>query len=1168
MNPPLNLDNTKSNTRPMPRLPEYTAQQSIENSRALEKRVRMMAVLGILITTFVVGGIATTLLYRSLASTLETQLHSAIELQASALDAELARMSNITSQITSRTRIRQELERYTQGEIKLSALVDFSVPKLADAMHSNHDVVGITRLSPSGEVLLEVGTAIDRGLWPSQYMSGDLRLGIPQDGLLVVSSPIRNRSMQIAGFDLVMFKDDRLRAVIREFFTRFEHAGQIQVASLVEGRVRRFYDADNAFGTLPDEVLKAEILEEINLGIGEGLHYLPSAAVNGGEFASVHRRIGGTPWVMLYFADPHEFFTAARLQAGTAALAVLLLAGIGIYVTNRIIHPLVQKISIETHKLQRTLARNEQLLDAVKVNEAKLQAVIDNAPAVIYIKDRDGKYILVNSSYERLVDLPREQIIGKFDHDLFPDDIAATTRAGDLEVLATGRSLSIDEKAPHADGMHDYLSTKFPLLDAKGNVDGICGISTDITDRKRAERRLALTQTTVDRANVGVYWADASGRLLYANDNAIEKLGVQRREIDSMHLTDVTPSFEREDWHTHWEITKHRGSMHYETEFHRKNGEPYPVEVYANYLAFADHEYYIALVHDISRRRESESQLRQSATVFDCTAEAIVITDTNGVVRDVNAAFTEIVGYEREEVIGQKPNMWKSDFHDQSFYADMWNSIIETGEWRGEIINRHKDGSVAPALSAISTVTDENDNPVGYVAIYTDISQIKESQQQLAHLAHHDALTNLPNRILFNERLQHCLDRAERRGGRVAVIFVDLDNFKHVNDSLGHSYGDKLLIEVADILKSALRHDDTVARIGGDEFTILLEEVETKEKVVSVIEKIIEAFDREFALGASTIRVTPSLGVSISPDDGRDADTLMRNADAAMYRAKSLGRNNYQFYTQELTKIAFERMHLDSALRKAIPQGEFNLLYQPQIDLADGSIVGMEVLVRWHNPELGLVPPDQFIPIAEDNGLILPLGEWILEVACRQAYEWLQAGLLKGTMAVNISGVQVRRGDLATVVRRVLANTGLPAEKLELEVTESFIMGESQQAIDILSELRDLGLTLAVDDFGTGYSSLSYLKSLPIHALKIDKSFIRDIPEDGNNMAITRAVIALAKSLNLELVGEGVETDSQRRFLLSEGCQIGQGFLFQKPLTAFEMERLLRDENEVARVAH
>ncbi|MCB1728286.1 MAG: diguanylate cyclase, partial [Gammaproteobacteria bacterium] len=423
-----------------------------------------------------------------------------------------------------------------------------------------------------------------------------------------------------------------------------------------------------------------------------------------------------------------------------------------------------------------------------------------------------------------------------------------------------------------------------------------------------------------------------------------------------------------------------------------------------------------------------------------------MITNTQGQVIDVNPAFTRILGYTREQVVGRKPSMWKSDLYDESFYKSMWASITETGQWRGEIINRNRDGSVTPELVAINTVYNEYGEPASYVAIYTDISQIKESQDQLAHLAHHDPLTNLPNRILFHERLQHALDRASRRDGSVAVIFVDLDHFKHVNDSLGHSYGDRLLIEVARVLSSRLRNDDTVARIGGDEFTILIEEVCDRNRLTSVIEKILEAFDREFVLGDSTIRVTPSLGVSISPNDGTDAETLMRNADAAMYRAKSLGRNTYEFYTEELTALATRRIHIDGALRKAIQDAEFHLAYQPQIDLTTGRIVGMEALLRWNSSVLGPMSPDQFLPIAEDSGLILPLGEWILSEACRQAREWLDAGMLPGTLAVNISGVQVRRGDLVEVVRRVLQRSGLPAGKLELELTESFIMGESQNA--------------------------------------------------------------------------------------------------------------------------
>ncbi len=1149
----------------MPQSPEQTAPAKAAPTDFVERRVRLMAFLGILLTSSIIGGIATALLYKSHTNSLTSQLFFAIELQTAAIETELARLNNIATQITSRTQIRLQLERFQRHEISRQMLIDFSVPKLADAIASDDDILGVTRLSPQLQPLVEVGQPIPASLWPQHPSHSETALGIPRDGLVVVSAPIRNRSMQTVGIDLVMFRDDRLRKIMQGFFDHIETSGSVQVATLQDGIAVHFYDIGHDEQPLSQEALKSELIEQLQLGLDEALHYPDSQARSG--LVMAHRKIGTSDWAMMFYADPGDFFGSARTQAAFAALTVLVLAMLGILLTNRVIRPLVDHVAAEARSLQRLLQQNEELLDTVRANESKLQAVIDNAPAVIYIKDPSGRYLLVNSSYERLVEMPRTQIVGKYDYQLFPESIAKSTRDTDLEVLATGNSIAVDERAPHRDGMHDYLSTKFPLFDAKGQANAVCGISADITERKRVERRLALTQRTVDRANVGVLWADPTGQLIYLNDAATQLLQLAGHELPRLSLADVATSLDATAWKAHWESLKRLGSLHYETRFQRSDHETFPVEVHANHLAFDEQEFYIAIVHDISERHESERRLRQSATVFDCSAEAIVITNTQGQVIDVNPAFTRILGYTREQVVGRKPSMWKSDLYDESFYKSMWASITETGQWRGEIINRNRDGSVTPELVAINTVYNEYGEPASYVAIYTDISQIKESQDQLAHLAHHDPLTNLPNRILFHERLQHALDRASRRDGSVAVIFVDLDHFKHVNDSLGHSYGDRLLIEVARVLSSRLRHDDTVARIGGDEFTILIEEVCDRNRLTSVIEKILEAFDREFVLGDSTIRVTPSLGVSISPNDGTDAETLMRNADAAMYRAKSLGRNTYEFYTEELTALATRRIHIDGALRKAIQDAEFHLAYQPQIDLTTGRIVGMEALLRWNSSVLGPMSPDQFLPIAEDSGLILPLGEWILSEACRQAREWLDAGMLPGTLAVNISGVQVRRGDLVEVVRRVLQRSGLPAGKLELELTESFIMGESQNAIRILHALRDLGVTLAIDDFGTGYSSLAYLKSLPIHLLKIDKSFIRDIPDDPNDMAITRAVIALAKSLNLGLVGEGVETEIQRRFLLEEGCQFGQGFLFHRPLPSAEMQDLLASQ-QAAHLPH
>jgi diguanylate cyclase (GGDEF)-like protein/PAS domain S-box-containing protein len=1024
--------------------------------------------------------------------------------------------------------------------------------------------LGITRLDANGEPLFSVGQHIAEELRPQRLPGNTVQLGLPNNDSVVALAPIIDRNGLTIGFDLVLFEDRRLRQIMQEFLLRSGSQGSVQVATLHHGQALSFYTEGPHQNPLTEEALKLELIELGQLGSQRGLH-----RVNGREGSPLiiaDKTIGDSGWVLMFYADDWQFFGAARNQAIFVLTIVFVLAILGIFLTNKAMQPLVHKVSAEARNLQRLLRKNEELLQEVTAKEAKLQSVLDNAPAIIYIKDLNGRYLLVNSSYERLVHLSREEIIGRYDYQLFPEDVAKSTRDTDIEVLSQNKAITVDEHLHQSDGRHDYLSTKFPLLDSSGSIYAVCGISTDITDRKRAESRLALTQSTVDHATFGVFWATANGRLIYANSAAMAESGIDVERLSDLHVCQVLVDLQRDEWPEHWRELKRHGNISFESRQQRLDGSDFPAEVHAFHLPHDDGDYYIAVVHDISERHSVESRLRQSATVFDSTNEAIVITDASGIVLDVNRAFSEMLGYSRDEVLGRKPSLWKSNMHDDTFYREMWSSLADTGEWRGEIMNRHKDGSNIPELVSINTVFDDHGRPLNHVAICTDIRQIKESQERLAHLAHHDALTHLPNRILFHERLQHSLVRAARRGSHVGIIFVDLDHFKDVNDSLGHSAGDQLLKSVAQLLCSVLRNDDTVARIGGDEFTVLIEDVHNRDRLASVIEKILEAFDREFDLGAARIRVSPSLGISISPEDGEDADTLMRNADAAMYRAKSLGRNTYQFYTEELTRLASERMRIDSALRKAINEREFYLQYQPQIDLDTGEIVGMEALVRWQSAELGFVPPDQFIPIAENNGLIIPIGRWVLEEACRTARGWLDDNLLTGTLAVNISGVQVRRGELTEMVSDVLALTGFPADHLELEVTEGFIMGETKHAVAILEQLCDLGLTLAVDDFGTGYSSLAYLKSLPIHRLKIDKSFIRDIPDDRDDMAITQAVIALGKSLGLELVAEGVETEIQRRFLIEEGCNFAQGYLFHRPLSSEDMTQLLQGASPLRRV--
>lgn len=558
-------------------------------------------------------------------------------------------------------------------------------------------------------------------------------------------------------------------------------------------------------------------------------------------------------------------------------------------------------------------------------------------------------------------------------------------------------------------------------------------------------------------------------------------------------------------------------------------------------------------IHDITERKRREEEVRLAASVFSGTSEGIVITDQGGIILQVNRAFTEITGFQPEEAIGQTPRLLRSDHHDELFYRQFWKELTGSGSWQGEIWNRRKNGGVHPVWQNISAIRDDSGRIVQYISIFSDITDKKISEQRIEHLAHYDVLTDLPNRVLFNERCEHALSRARREGHELVLMFLDLDRFKHINDSLGHPVGDRLLQQVAERLRKLVREEDTIARLGGDEFVVVLEEVHDINVVPSVAEKLLGAFGEPFVVSDSLLHVSSSIGIALYPEDGRDVTTLVRNADAAMYRAKESGRNNYQFYTREMTVLAHERVSLENSLRQAVEMDELVLHYHPQYDLASGGLVGVEALVRWNHPEKGMIPPDRFIPLAEESGLILPIGGWVLREACRQAQAWLDAGRSFGRVAVNVSGHQVERGDFIEQVCNVLQETGLPPGCLELEITESFFMQHTGQAVSTLEALRELGVSLAIDDFGTGYSSLSYLKQLPVNKLKIDRSFIQDIPGGRLDMAIVRAVIALGRGLEMRVIAEGVERDEQSRFLLAEGCDEAQGFLYTRPLPADEI---------------
>jgi diguanylate cyclase (GGDEF)-like protein/PAS domain S-box-containing protein len=547
-------------------------------------------------------------------------------------------------------------------------------------------------------------------------------------------------------------------------------------------------------------------------------------------------------------------------------------------------------------------------------------------------------------------------------------------------------------------------------------------------------------------------------------------------------------------------------------------------------------------------RRRSTARLRLAANVFDYAREGIVVTDGDSRILSVNPAFTDITGFTEAEAEGQTPRILKSEHHDPGFYEEIWNTLKERGVWQGEIWNRRKDGEVFVAYESISAVRDDNGRPVRYVSVLSDITEFRQQQAHIQHLAYHDALTELPNRELLLDRLGHALARAQRNEHTVVVLFLDLDNFKRINDSLGHHVGDELLQEVASRMQSVLRNSDTVGRLGGDEFLILLEGQTGQSHASHTAERILAAIGEPLNLRGHRLEVTPSLGIARYPEDGSDATTLLKNADAAMYHAKDAGRGTYRFFDAALHERAQRRMQLESELRQALDRDELELYFQPKVALMDGTSRGAEGLIRWNHPERGLVSPGEFIPVAEEGGLIQPLGDQVLEMACREAGALGTEGGTGGAVAVNLSVHQLSQPDLAKRIDTLMTRYEVPRGSLEIELTESVLMNDPQGATDLMGCLREMGVGLAVDDFGTGYSSLAYLRTLPLDQLKIDRSFVNDLETGEPAGAIVRAILALGATLSLDVVAEGIETETHAKLLRGFGARYGQGFLYAKPM--------------------
>ena len=674
----------------------------------------------------------------------------------------------------------------------------------------------------------------------------------------------------------------------------------------------------------------------------------------------------------------------------------------------------------------------------------QLNDIIEHSPSMITLKDLSGRFITANNKFYQTMKLNQNKVIGKTVVEVFQPFCLKGDMDWEQFTLAPNKTTEQEIVFNLPSGEITFLTSRFPLTNAQGDVYGIGCILTDITHRKTMENRLQLAQEIIDHTN-----------------------------------------------------------------------------------------------------------------------EAIVVTDENHIIIDINSAYTKITGYSREELIGNNPGMNKSGWHDGTFYLEMWVHIQDHGYWDGEIWDRRKNGEIYPKWLTINAIKDKEGNVTHYVGLFKDISENKKTEKKLEHLAYYDPLTQLPNRVLFKDRLIHEISNAKRENTLLAILLIDLDRFKFVNDTLGHDAGDELLELVAKQLSSAVRDSDTVARLGGDEFIVILPELDSFEGAASVAQNLIDALQKPYNLKGNSVNIGASIGISTFPNDGQSAEMLVKQADLALYKAKSDGRNNYQFFSQDLQDAMFFRVAKESEMLEALRLNQFSLYYHPKMDISANCVIGIKVLIRWNHPTKGLLKANEFIPFAEECGLIIPMGEWIFRTAFKQAAEWSNKLEKPLAISINLSEKQFKHESLLEMLESLLTEFNLKPEAIELEISEQCIRNDMEKALKLMNEFNRLGLKLSINDFGSGNSSLSHLKKYPIDSLKINRSFIKDLTVNPDDAAIVETIITLAQKLKIDVVAEGVETKDQLDFLSDSGCQNAQGFLLIKPMPAEEFDQYIIENTQL-----
>ena len=817
------------------------------------------------------------------------------------------------------------------------------------------------------------------------------------------------------------------------------------------------------------------------------------------------------------------------------------------------------------------ITERKQAQDALQASEARFRSSFDSAGIGMALCSLDGRWIQVNRRLCEIVGYPEEALLEMTFQDItHPEDLSSDLANMQALLDGTVPYFQMEKRYLHRDGHSVWINLSVALVRDAAEVPlHTVAHMEDINRRKVLEQALQASEERfrriVQTAEEGVWEIDADAKTSFVNPKMARMLGYSPEEMLGHALTDFMDDEGRTIAKTNIARRKQGIAEQHDFKFMRKDGAEFWGVVATNPILDAQGKYAgaLAMVTDITARKQSEEALRIAATAFD-SQQGMFVTNADWVILQVNRSFTEITGYSMQEAVGVTPHvLLSSGKHDAAFYAAMTESLERTGSWQGEIWDRRKNGEIYPQWLTVTAVKNAEGEVTHYVDAFSDITSRKAAEEQIQNLAYFDPLTGLPNRRLLMDRLKQAMAASARRKKKGALLFVDLDNFKNLNDTLGHDKGDLLLQQVAQRLSTCIREGDTVARLGGDEFVVMLEDLsasdmEAAAQVEIVGEKIHTALNQIYRLASHAHHSTPSIGVTLFGEYPENIEEPLKRADLAMYQAKAAGRNSLRFFDPQMQAVVSARASLESDLREALTSNQFVLYYQAQVN-RDHQIAGVEALVRWNHPHRGMVSPGDFIPLAEDTGQILLLGGWVLDVACRQLAEWaVQPELAHLTIAVNVSPRQFHQSDFVDQVLAVLERTGANPRRLKLELTEGMLISNIEDVITKMEALKVRGVGFSLDDFGTGYSSLSYLKRLPLDQLKIDQGFVRDVMIDANDAAIAKMVIALADSLGLEVIAEGVETEAQRDFLAAQGCHAYQGYLFSRPLPIMEFESLIR----------